>query len=83
MAYNETPTLPSKETHMFRTVLITAKRVRVGDIIEIAGMKYEIESITTFHGTDDIEINFKSSSTIVRYSAYLVNKNQLIKIHSK
>jgi len=68
---------------MFRSVLIKAKNVRVGDIIKIAGTKYEIEAITTYHGTDDIELAFKSSSTMIRYSTFLVNKNELIKIHSK
>lgn len=68
---------------MFRTVTVRAKNLRCGDIIKVAGTKYEIEAITSYYNSDDIEIAFKPSSSLVRFSTFLVNKNDAVKIHQK
>lgn len=67
---------------MFRTVTVAAKNARIGDIIKVAGTKYEIEAIATFPG-DEIGFTFKSSSTMVRYSTFIISKHEPIKIHQK
>jgi hypothetical protein len=68
---------------MFNTITVAAKSVRPGDIIKVAGTKYEIESVTSYHNSDDIELTFKSASTMVRYSTFLVNRKANIKIYQK
>jgi hypothetical protein len=68
---------------MFNTITVAAKSVRPGDIIKVAGTKYEIESVTSYHNSDDIELAFKPSSDLIRFSTFLVNKNDAIKIYQK
>jgi len=67
---------------MFRTVIVAAKNVRIGDVIKVAGTKFEIEAIATFPD-DQIGLSFKSSSSMVRYNTYFVSKNDALKIHQK
>lgn len=66
---------------MFNTLTIRASRVRPGNTIKVAGKKYAVEAVATFHKSDDVEISFLTTPQGDRFSTLIVDKNEPIKIY--